>query len=180
MINEQIVPCVADQFELMCVELFESLNCSIKRITEHEEAVAGIPIACIDAGSEDLEILLSLRIPVSVLSLTYPLQEDIVGMDDVILEDWLSELSNQLVGKMKRKLFVYGLELQIGLPNSYFGTDINEIIPEDFNSVYYYFDVDNEICCCTISVGIFNEDMVFERQESIPDDNSVESELELF
>jgi len=180
MVNEQIVPCLVDHFETACVELFESLKCDVSRIEENEEAVMSIPIACIDAGSEDLELLLSLRIPISVLSLTYPIQEDIVGMDEVILEDWLSELSNQLMGKMKKKLLVYGLDLQTGLPNSYFGTDINELLPDDFETVFLYFDIDHEICSCSISVGIFNQEMIFERQAVVSEDQTVESELELF
>jgi len=61
-------------------------------------------MAVIDTGSDELEVLLVLKMPFSVLSMTYPVIDNITSIDESKPEDWISELSNQLIRRVKTKL----------------------------------------------------------------------------
>ncbi|MBT7442775.1 MAG: hypothetical protein HN790_02265 [Methylococcales bacterium] len=138
------------------------------------------PIACIDAGSTEVSVVLTLQLPMSVLAMTYPVQTDsIVNISEEKLEDWISEISNQLIGRLKSKLLSHDCTALIGLPAIYFGTEIDDLLAENGDRHNLYFDIDGEACGCIISTEIFDDAPSF----SLSDNNielMAEGEIELF
>jgi len=180
MTNAAVVQCVQGLFEESCTGLLSSLSNLAIKIEGDRGDLIDVPIACIDAGSNDLELIICLQFPVSVLALTYPVQEDITGVDEERLEDWISELSNQLVGRVKNKLLTHNCRVDLGLPTSYFGSDVSHLLSENGEVTSVYFDVDGETCAFHISVEVFEADMLFTLDEHEDTDSLDDGELELF
>ncbi len=168
-------------FEASCIELFSSLDCSVEQ--EHEEDIdlGSAPIAFIDAGSEDLEAVIVLHIPLSVLTMTYPefAAESIMDVSEAVLEDWILELANQLIGRFKNKLISYGCRLKIGLPAMYY--DANDAtLPIAGHEPYRgFFAIDKEIVECSLYLQLFNPHLALS-PPSEEDGGPGEGELELF
>jgi len=177
--NTQVVEQIHAHFECACHDLFASLNCSLEPISESSHDFENAPIACIDAGSSDIELNIGLELPMEVLALTYPVP-NIIDVDEESLEDWISELSNQLIGRMKAKLLKHNLQVDLGLPTSYFGADLDSLILADQHRLSLFFDLDGECCAFHIGVGIFAEDIDFSFEEIKREDDLAESEIELF
>jgi hypothetical protein len=161
-----------DVFIECCISLFDGLGCDVEPAEPNESMLAGAPFGYIDAGTDDLELTVALRLPLSVLVLTYPIVE---GVTDDTLEDWISELSNQLVGKIKRALLRYDCHLKIGLPTTLFGADINEGAHQFASWVL----VDRELCECRLALEIFNPQLTLSPVSDAQDDAN-EGELEFF
>jgi len=176
----QIVQCFQELLETVFVELFQHLNCTIKRIVDPADELDDVPIACIDAGSDDIEIMLLLQAPMSVLALTYPSSQIITEVDEEKLEDWISELTNQLIGRLKNKLIQHECRLNMGLPRTFFGMDADEILPSDTDYIVLFFDVDNEIIECKLALDFINEEMNFKINADDDDSGVSEGELEFF
>jgi len=180
MANSAVVQCVQDLFEESCTGLLTSLSNMAVKIEGARGDLIDVPIACIDAGSSDIELTLCLQFPVSVLALTYPVQEDITGVDEERLEDWISELSNQLVGRVKNRLLAHNCRVDLGLPTSYFGSDVSHLLSKNGEITSVYFDVDGETCAFHISIEVFEDDMLFTLEEPDDTDSLDDGELELF
>ena len=181
---KDVVSQIEGMFEIACLGLFESLNCTVERVNleDHElrSELGDAPIACIDAGSNEVELITGIQLPMSVLALTYPVQGNITGVNEEQLEDWISELSNQLIGRLKSKLITHNCQVTLGLPTTYFGTDINDLIVGDCERVSMYFDLDGEICACHISIETFNEEVSFSLEVDEDVDVLAEGDIELF
>lgn len=137
------------------------------------------PIAFIDAGSDDLEMVIFLRVPFTVLALTYPCADVINELEEAILEDWIAELSNQLIGKIKNKLIREGCLVKIGLPTSYFDVDFNELPQSQHRFIKLHYKIDKVLIECGIYVELFNENLVLSPQPE--EEGSLnEGEIELF
>jgi chemotaxis protein CheX len=175
-----VAECVQNIFKDACISLLESLNCAVNIVDNARGDLMDAPIACIDAGSNDIEMIICLQFPVSVLALTYPVQSGIIAVDEERLEDWVSELSNQLIGKVKAKLLLHNCQVDIGLPTTYFGADINSLLSSNSEKNCIYFDVDGETCAFHSSIEVFEDNMVFTIEESDDADGVDEGELELF
>ncbi len=169
---------VNELFEIACIELFESLNCTVRPAEANEDLLEPDPFSSIDAGSDEMELQIFLKIPISVLSLSYPVT-NIIEIDEENLEDWLAELANQLMGRLKSKLIKYGSDIQLGLPESYFDVPLRTFREFNGNEKAFYFLVDNELACCTLCQDIFY-DTVSLSMESDGTDKPDEGELELF
>jgi len=171
-------------FEAACLGLFGSLNCTVSRVYpdvyELENGMHDAPIACIDAGSSDVELITGLQIPMSVLALTYPVQGEITGVNEERLEDWISELSNQLIGRLKSKLIAHNCQVSLGLPTTYFGTEIDNLLVGECDKKSMYFDLDGEVCACHISIETFSDDLLFSHEVDENIDVLAEGEIELF
>jgi len=171
-------------FEVACLGLFESLNCNAARVElsvyESESNFYDAPIACIDAGSDEVELIVGLQLPMSVLALTYPVQGDITGVDEERLEDWISELSNQLIGRLKTKLIAHKCQVSLGLPITYFGTNISDLIESENETKSMFFDLDGENCACHISIETFGSELLFSVEIDDDVDVLAEGEIELF
>lgn len=182
--SSDVINQIEDLFEVACIGLFESLNCKAVRVDLDTYELASnfhdAPIACIDAGSTEVELITGLQLPMSVLALTYPVQGEITGVDEERLEDWISELSNQLMGRLKTKLFSHQCQVFLGLPTTYFGAYIGDLISGEGEIKTLYFNLDGEFCACHISIETFGDDLAFsvEVDESI--DVIAEGEIELF
>lgn len=178
--KNDVIQCMQGIFLESCKDLFASLACEINLSVETDFDLSESPIACIDGGSEDIEFMIALQLPLKVLALTYPVAEGITTVEEDRLEDWISELSNQLIGRFKAKLIEHDCYINIGLPLSYFGADVDELLSQNSQKVDYYFEVDGEICGCSISLEVFEEGMSFSIEPNQNIDIQEEGELELF
>ncbi len=177
--REQALDTICHAFESSCIEVFQSLNCAISPIENTDLDIEEIPAARIDAGNSDFEITISLHLPFSTLAMTYPVQDDIATVDEGKLEDWIAELSNRLMGKLKFKLESRNCSLNTGLPSCSFGTEALDELPENGNLFVYHFDIDNEVFETSISVELFSDEVsLSDEQDS--DDGVSEGEIEFF
>lgn len=176
----------SELFAECCQEMFRGLDCEITAkgniSADTEMIIAGSPTSIIDAGSEDIELNLIMRMPYTVLAMTYPVSElGIAGVPDEMLEDWLSELGNLLMGKIKSRLARHQCEISMGLPTNYFGGEIEELpLEEGAERFDFAFDLDHELCGCVLDVSIYNPDLQFNLEEGEDEEEVVEGELELF
>lgn len=161
-----------------CTHLFVELGCEVNEVEGDPDELAGAPFGYIDAGSNDLELTVALRLPLSVLILTYPVIDGASSPDEATLEDWVSELTNQLIGKIKRRLLQHDCTIKIGLPMALFGANIDEAMPADAVQLATFLTVDHELCECRLAIEIFNDDMVFAAAVEEADDSG--GELEFF
>lgn len=178
--KNEVAQCIQSLFLECCKGLFESLDCDTSLTTNRHANLDECPIACIDGGSEDIEFMVALQLPLPVLALTYPVAEGITQVEEDRLEDWISELSNQLIGRLKAKLIEHDCFVNIGLPQSYFGADVHELLAQNSEEVDYYFDLDGEVCGCSISIEVFDDAMSFSIEKNQDIDMQEEGELELF
>lgn len=162
-----------------CISLFEGFGCKAHEIEADPADLHAAPFGYIDAGSDDLELTVALRMPLSVLMLTYPSMDGVVTADEETLEDWISEMTNQLIGKIKRHLLQHDCIIKIGLPMALFGADIEEAMPSGAEQRSTFLDVDHELCECRLAIEIFNEDMEFSA-EAHETDSGNEGDLEFF
>lgn len=178
--KNEVTQCIQSLFLDCCKALFQSLDCETHLTTNRHAHLDECPIACIDGGSEDVEFMIALQLPLPVLALTYPVSEGITKVEEDRLEDWISELSNQLIGRLKAKLIEHDCFVSIGLPQSYFGAVVHELLSQNSEVIDYFFDIDGEICSCSISLEIFDEAMSFSIDKNQDIDMQEEGELELF
>tara|TARA_R110002073_G_scaffold132_3_gene1677 strand:- start:13093 stop:13635 length:543 start_codon:yes stop_codon:yes gene_type:complete len=178
--ENDVAQCIQRLFLQCCKDLFQSLDCETHLTDGRSANLDESPIACIDAGSEDVEFMIGLQLPLQVLALTYPVAEGITTVEEDRLEDWVSELSNQLIGRLKAKLIEHDCFVQLGLPQSYFGAKVDELLSQNSDQADYYFDIDGEICGCSISIEIFDEAMSFSIEKNEDIDIQEEGELEMF
>ena len=158
--HKEVIGHIHAHFESSCHDLFAGLNCSLAPLSESSHDFEHAPIACIDAGSNEIELNIGLELPMEVLALTYPVP-NIIDVDEESLEDWISELSNQLIGRLKAKLLKHDLQIDLGLPTSYFGAELDNLILADQNRLSLFFDLDGESCAFHVGIEIFQEDIGF-------------------
>ncbi|MCG8671324.1 MAG: chemotaxis protein CheX [Pseudomonadales bacterium] len=179
MANQSTIDRFGEIFESCCCELFEPMAVSFTRVDPGEHLDEEDPIGVLDAGSQDVEITLCLQLPMHVLSLTYPSSGGtITNVSEEALEDWVAELCNQLIGKIKNNLLKFGVRMNIGLPSAYFGADLAEVLPQGTQLVYY-FSIDGEVLAATLVVDIKDDGLVLQ-EESGFDEGPGGGELELF
>lgn len=174
-----VIEKVGALFSSASQDLLTGMNCDVSVVYEAGNEVVDAPVAIIDAGSQDLEIQMALELPMSVLALTYPVP-NISVVDDESLEDWISELSNQLMGRLKAKLLKHEQEITLGLPSSYFGAGIDELMSVGMQRYTVYLDVDGQTCAFHLGVETLADEINFSDAEIENDDVLMESEIELF
>lgn len=172
---------ICELFDAACIELFSNLDCDVFKRPETDLVIANAPIAYIDAGNEDLEVLLVLHIPLSVLTMTYPefAAESIMSVSEEVLEDWVSELANQLIGRFKNKLISYGCTMKIGLPAMFYDEN-DAVLPIAGHQPFRcFFDIDKEPAECSLYLQILNEQITL-TPPADSDTGTGEGEMELF
>ncbi len=177
MSQTQLIDSIHELFHTACKDLFEGLNCQVlaSDVPVDRYELDDAPAAFIDGGSDDLEIFIGLRMPLQVLAMTYPVQDDVASIDDAILEDWVAELANRLMGLVKAHLTRRDCMIMIGLPTFYYGADVDYTTMGNGQFVAFYFDLDGVICQCDIAIEIFNPDMQFNAEAPADaDDGSIE------
>ena len=178
--DNEIVQCIQSLFLQSCKDLFENLDCNVGLVVEKPDRLDNCPISCIDGGSTDIEFKVALELPVPVLALTYPMGEGITHVEEDRLEDWISELSNQLIGRLKTKLIAHECFISIGLPTTFFGANVDDLLEENSTLASYYFDIDGEVAGCSISLEVYDEAMSFCLEANSHEEDQNEGELELF
>ena len=181
--RQDVIHQIQCMFEEACAQLFESLNCQVTELESSAAVVIGadVPIACVDAGSDEIEFLIAMQLPLSVLTMTYPvLGEGITLIKEDRLEDWISELSNQLVGRLKRKLISHDCSVVLGLPTTYFGADLDVLLQDNSERLTYFFGIDGEVCACTIALEVFNDATNYTIEANSHEGEQNEGDLELF
>ena len=180
-----VISAIENLFDLACVGLFDSLNCSITPVSETEIDVEievmnapGIPVASIDAGSTDVELIICLQVPPSTLATTYPVP--ISNIDSERLEDWISELSNQLIGRLKSLLITHNCFISLGLPTTYPDSTIKELLTQDCHHYSTYFDLDGQLCACFMSIEMFSDTFVFSQEAATDLDITEPGGIDLF
>ncbi len=178
-VDNSVFSTISSQFQSSCIELFKSFDCEITR-TEKQKGIPEAYLASIDAGSDDVEITIALLLPMSVLSMTYPATaSDILSADEAMLEDWISELSNQLIGRFKNKMLQYNCTLNLGLPTASCGASSIELSVERHEKMEFDFEVDREVMKCAIYIQVFNDNLTLE-QNADASPVMVEGDIELF
>lgn len=137
-----------------CISLFEHYGCAIFHTENMGIEIEDSPVSMIDAGSNEMELSLTLRIPHAVLSLSYPCHDILNDISEEQLEDWAMELANQLMGKLKNRLVSQQIYLKLGLPEAYF--DIEDATPfgSDAMAQQLYFSVDGIPFACSLAYDI--------------------------
>ena len=152
-------------FESSCCDLLQSLDCKTTLSNKINHDLIDEPLACIDAGSDDIEFSVGLELPYSVLALTYPIS-DVLNISDEIIEDWISELSNQLMGRFKSKLYKHGIKVNLGLPLSYFSANLDDIIPREKNRHSVFVIVEGQVCGFHLGIDMLGNDIDFNEMET--------------
>jgi len=173
--------CVEQVFQEACFDLLGSLGCSVAFAEQNDGSLYDAPVACIDAGSKEVELVLGLQMPISLLACTHPANSSSIAVGEEHLEDWISELSNQLIGRVKSKLNSNESDLKLGVPVTYYGDDESELMQQD-EKIALYFELDGEVCACYLSIELLikAEDVICSDyfQQNVED--SERGELELF
>ena len=159
-------------------DLLRGMNCEVSVLEDSLDDELDAPLAFIDAGSSDLEIQVGLELPMTVLALTYPVPS-MADVDDESLEDWISELSNQLMGRLKSKLIKHGQEITLGLPSTYFGVNLESVLSASQTHYTVNLNVDGEACTFHLGIETIGSDITYNEEET-EGDVLMESELELF
>ena len=168
-----------EEFETAFFNLFESFSCEVSFTDFDEEQLGKAFIAEIDAGSTEAEIRLFLRMPVTVLALTYPI-EDITSVEEEKLEDWMAEICNMLMGKVKATLLAQGIDITLGIPESYYGVNFEDVVPSTYDHKTYYFSIDGAPVEYRIYIDLMVDELHISHDLEAPDSDIEDGELELF
>ncbi len=178
---EETTQRIRELFDKSCVELFRSLNCEVTRLDEGGDVDDNAPLSYVDAGSDDIEVVIVLRASLPVLTITYPRfdSKNILSVNEEQLEDWLSELGNQLIGRFKNLLLAHGCAIKIGLPELIYDSAGVTLPVRDHEAYRCFFDIDKERIECSLYTHIYNENLTLKEQQPEPG-GAAEGELELF
>ena len=137
-INLSPLESVNDLYFKACSELFAAYGLSLD-LQDKDTSSTGKSgyISILSATGEELRLISALNIGSDLLTRIYPLSSDHVEQHQ--LEDWCSELNNQLVGRVKNKLLVLGCEVMIGLPSLLTGKDLSSVSNQEFDVHEYLF-----------------------------------------
>jgi hypothetical protein len=175
--NVEILRPLHALFESTCVEVFESLHCTLKKVDQVEKVVS-VNCSYINASSDEIALTLLLRGPISILKKTYPIKDNVESIKPAELDDWISELANRFMGSLKNKLISYEHSLQLGIPVNQCAIDFAEFLSDDYNSFVLHFDIGYEIFECSLHAKILNNNISFNYNEV--KDDSDDGELEMF
>ncbi len=176
---EDVFPHIQTIYRESLIELFSGLNCEVEQVNDLDRELTEEPIARIDCGSSELEFTILVRIPMSVLALTYPAPK-VIEIDESELEDWISEISNQLLGKIKARLAKHECDVNIGLPSAFFDCTMASLMPDGGLTSGFYFLIDNEPCETLLCMEAFEDRIQFNLEETEQEDPFADGEMEFF
>jgi len=162
-------------FDSTCIKQFESLGCDIAmvRTQSHSEDFLR---AYIEAVSEDVSVMLCLNVPRLLLVETMPF--DGASDDDSLLVDWVLELSNRFLGRLKNKLVDHGCSLKMGLPVFCVDTAMQRSLKDKFTQADRYFEINNKVMECHLFIDVSGAADPLSEYEDEDEDWFEESELE--
>ena len=103
-------------FRPACMELFETMQCEVEIIGARHEFPVDIPLATIDAGSEELETIVLLKMPLAVLAMTYPASNVAEVEEEKLEESHLLKLSKREQGLHSQNLKQRKSKIWVPLP----------------------------------------------------------------
>ena len=166
---------IIELFDSTCIKQFESLGCDVERVEslEHSNKVLR---SYIEATSEDLSVMLCLNAPMTLLLQTMPLNS---GVDNENLSrDWLLELSNRFLGRLKNKLISHNCVLKMGLPQFCINEEAQQSLQGKFVQALRYFKINNQVMECCLFIDISEDAKSLSEYEDEDEDWFDESELE--
>lgn len=178
MSREAAIEFLNSSFHQACLALFSGGDCIIRSVQPDVMDFSEMPVACVDGGTENLEVMLTLNMPFTALAMTYPVQ-NVAHTSEEELEDWISELVNRLLGKFNEYLAGAGHYLKVGLPQHQVGSEFIHEPSETGHLLCHYFDIDGEILCASLCIELFDENL----NTQLNNYNPIEvngGELELF
>ena len=140
---------IAEQLVESCKELFGSYEVNIEVDEEKNSPGNGEGethlIGLLGVTAEGLRATVAIQTSDQILQDTFP--ADLDSDRDQKLQDWIGELSNQLLGRLKNKLIPYGCELTLGVPAVIQGSQLKTILPRrtEISSHRFITDQDNDI-----------------------------------
>lgn len=174
-----VVPYVLSLFETTCIKQFESIDRKITRVDAPEHTDSDRRAASIHCGNEDLKITLVLCLPKTTLANTLPRMGDIAPyLGEELLQDWLHELCNRVLGRLKNKLLDHNCVLRMGLPLACPENYLGAIQNEPGKKICEYFELDGDVIECHLCVNMLNPAMVMDQYEDEDEDWFDESELQ--
>ncbi len=174
MSNTQVTQYLGELFETTCTELFRSINSDVITLDNFDFDTSDIPHSQMDAGCNDIEVIIHLHVPFSTLAMTYPVHSGVAIVDEIAMEDWICELSNLLMGKLKHRLSTSAIDLSLGLPSYSIGGKSNAL---HSNGEYFIFSFElyQQTFAAGISIEVFNNDLLLSAPKpdmsAVPDGN---------
>jgi len=172
-----VVQHIVELFDATCISQFESMGCTVKRV-DKPSSWGGFLTAHIAAVSEDLNLKLILNAPSPLLAQTMPSGEGYSVADPELQRDWLLELANRFVGRLKNKLVDHGCVLKMGIPGM-LGSDEQRYkyaqnISQD--KIVRCFEVAGDIASdvleCRLYIDVVNESLTI--LEHVEDDDQIQ------
>jgi len=165
---------IIELFDSTCIKQFERLGCDITKVASQGES-GGVLRAYIEAFSEDVKVMLCLSVPRQLLIETMPGDGD---GDESMLVDWVLELSNRFLGRLKNKLVGHGCYLKMGLPKFCIDAVVQQSLQDKYTQAGRYFEVNNKIMECCLYLDVSNKAESLSEYEDEDEDWFEESELE--
>lgn len=147
--------------EVSCLEVLEKLDARVSLSDECHLDTRSLPLARIDAGNSDFDASLAIAMPLSLLADTYPTGEPSENLCEADLQDWVCELANRTMGRVKNKLGAYSCAVKSGLPEFRHGEDRTRDTSELTQELKYCFDMLDRTCLVTLSIELFSDCIQF-------------------
>ena len=147
-------------FEHSCLDVFDSLGCEAVKVESFQEEKHP-PCAWIEAASDELQMVLLLRGPISIIEQTHPAAQQSYSISQEDLDDWIAELANRFMGQLKNKLLVYDHCLKMGMPQSQVDLNPKSFADKADVSQALYFNSGKEVLECSLHAKILGEMVAF-------------------
>jgi CheY-specific phosphatase CheX len=111
--------------EEACFEMWAALGATAQASAEDVvDAMDDAFVATIGFGGESVRGALTFAAPREVLLRTHPLAAQQIDAPETELLDWCSEISNQLLGRVKNKLLAYETPIFLSTPSAMHGRQV--------------------------------------------------------
>ena len=132
-VNEEIIKLFEEAFS----DLFADHEINVEKKDFSELECTETSMCIIGAGSAHLKLSICLNAEKSVLQGTYP--ANLGEPNDEKLTDWIGELSNQLMGRLKNKLINYECRVSMNIPTIVYGQNMGMVLPKKSVVTSYSF-----------------------------------------
>ncbi len=177
--QDDVVPYVLSLFETTCIKQFESINRKITRVEAPGVMTGERRAAFISCANEDMKVGLLLCMSERALINTMPSMGDLApDLCEEMLQDWLHEQCNRLMGRLKNKLLDHQCSLRMGLPQPCPKDYMGVMQQQQGEKICEYYELDGEVIECHLCVHRLNPQMVLEQYEDEDEDWFDESELQ--
>lgn len=161
------------------MSLFENMGISIEPVIGGDAPAQGDSYAAsVGYTAGTARGALSVRASTRLVTLCHPAASDASELSEGAIADWVGELSNQLLGRVKNRLLRHGLEIQLSTPVVVRGRDLCQARLNGSQCVVeqpFHFGEDTLFVC-------FQIDGEFHLEDESPETESpyVEGDVALF